>query len=195
MDNALVTIRCEKIGDHDQAVNARELHQFLEVGRDFNTWIKGRIDEYGFTEGQDYGVFPNSGENPQGGRPAIEYLVTLDMAKELAMVERTEKGRQVRRYFIACEKKLRQTDYYLAEMVRRDGARAMARLLKVAAKAGKKPLWLNRLLHYRNLGLTQEDTAVLMACSTTTIHRYETLLHDCGFGFTLAPAVREEVPL
>ncbi|EJU34700.1 antA/AntB antirepressor family protein [Capnocytophaga sp. CM59] len=90
--------------DGQRAVSARELHQFLEVGRDFSNWIKGRIEEYGFIENQDYEVFAQIGENSNGGRPSKEYALTLDMAKELSMVEKTEKGKQARRYFIEMEK-------------------------------------------------------------------------------------------
>ncbi|MDD9334082.1 MAG: antA/AntB antirepressor family protein, partial [Bartonella sp.] len=88
-------------------VNARELHAFLEVKRDFSNWIKDRINKYSFLKNQDYIVFANFGENLQGGRPSTEYHLTLDMAKELSMVEHNEKGRQARRYFIECEKKLK----------------------------------------------------------------------------------------
>lgn len=91
-----------------QVVSARELHKFLESRRDFPTWIKDRIEKYKFVENQDFEVFHNFGENPSGGRPLKEYALTLDMAKELAMVEGNEKGRQARRYFIECEKKLRE---------------------------------------------------------------------------------------
>jgi len=91
-----------------QTVNARELHAFLEVGKDFSTWIKDRIAQYGFAEGQDYvfTLLPNFGEKGQG-RPTKEYHLTLDMAKELAMVERNEKGKQARQYFIECERRAR----------------------------------------------------------------------------------------
>tara|TARA_R110000796_G_scaffold117736_1_gene230779 strand:- start:19753 stop:20526 length:774 start_codon:yes stop_codon:yes gene_type:complete len=100
-----------------QTVNARDLHQYLEVGKDFSTWVKNRISRYGFVEGADYVVFTNSGENPSGGRPATEYHVSLDMAKELAMVERNERGRQARRYFIDCERRLNASPVnYLAQM-------------------------------------------------------------------------------
>lgn len=88
-------------------VNARELHEFLGSKREFAAWIKERNKKYGFRQGEDFEVFPKSGENPQGGRPVIEYLLSLDMAKEIAMVENNEKGRQVRRYFIECEKRLK----------------------------------------------------------------------------------------
>lgn len=92
-----------------QLVNARDLHTFLEVGRDFSNWITGRIEEYGFVENQDFGIFAQIGEksNRGRGRPSKEYCLSLDMAKELAMVERNEKGRIIRRYFIECEKRLR----------------------------------------------------------------------------------------
>lgn len=93
----------------EQLVSARELHQFLEVGKDFTTWIKGRIEKYGFIENVDFTVissFPQNGG--KGGRPKEEYIIKIDMAKELAMVENNDKGRQARRYFIECEKKLKQ---------------------------------------------------------------------------------------
>ena len=95
-----------KITNGKQLVLSRELHQFLEVGRDFTSWIKKRIEKYKFVENEDYQVissFPQNGG--KGGRPKEEYLITLDMAKELSMVENNEKGRQARKYFIECEKK------------------------------------------------------------------------------------------
>lgn len=86
-----------------RAVNARDLHAFLESKRDFSNWIKDRIDKYDFIENQDYQVFNNSGENPKGGRPSIEYALSINMAKELSMIENNERGKQARKYFIACE--------------------------------------------------------------------------------------------
>ena len=74
------------------------------MGRDFSNWIKGRIDEYEFIVNQDYEVFAQIGENSNGGRPLKEYTLTLDMTKELSMVEKTEKGKQTCRYFIEMEK-------------------------------------------------------------------------------------------
>ena len=66
-----------------RAVSARELHLFLEVQSKFTDQIKGRIEEYGFIENQDYMVFAEIGENSNGGRSLKEYTLTLDMAKEL----------------------------------------------------------------------------------------------------------------
>ncbi|EFA5513699.1 TPA: antA/AntB antirepressor family protein [Escherichia coli] len=91
-------------------VNARDLHTFLDVGKRFASWIVERISEYGFVENQDIMIISQVREKIGRGRPAKDYHLTLDTAKELAMVERNEKGRQVRRYFIECEKRLRQQE-------------------------------------------------------------------------------------
>jgi phage anti-repressor protein len=99
-------------GQAVQLVDARLLHRFLEVGRDFTNWIKGHIGEYGFEADADYLLAKTGEQVPhQGGQRAVTrvvYLLTLDTAKELAMVERTPRGRLARRYFIECERQLRQ---------------------------------------------------------------------------------------
>jgi len=93
-------------GNSTRTVSARKLHEFLGVRRDFTTWIKNRLEQYGFAENLDYiRVLPKTGENSKG-RPSVDYYLTLDTAKELSMVERTERGREARRYFIECEKQL-----------------------------------------------------------------------------------------
>jgi len=101
----LITIKTE---DNKQVVSARELHNFLESKQEFANWIKQRIEKYGLIENQDFEVFDNFIKNPNGGRPLKEYALTLDCAKEIAMVEGNEKGKQARQYFIECEKKLKQ---------------------------------------------------------------------------------------
>lgn len=119
-------------GEQQQTVNARELHIFLECKIRFNDWIKKRIADYWFQEGIDFvrmelqagmkmsesgGAFggidsaqknvavESMGYSGFGQQGRIEYAITLDMAKELAMVERNEKGKQARQYFIACERR------------------------------------------------------------------------------------------
>ncbi|EKP9450296.1 antA/AntB antirepressor family protein, partial [Escherichia coli] len=91
--------------------NARDLHAFLGVKKVFAAWITNRISEYEFIENQDYILLSNLGKQTsgRGGHNRKDYHLTLDTAKELAMVERNEKGRQIRRYFIECEKKFRQS--------------------------------------------------------------------------------------
>lgn len=91
-----------------QVCSARTLHEFLQLGKDFSTWIKARIEQYDFVEGQDYVVFdsPKKRNQARGGdRRSKEYLLTIEMAKELSMVERNEKGKQARQYFLECERR------------------------------------------------------------------------------------------
>lgn len=108
----------------DGRVSARELHCELKVDTRFNDWIARRIEEYGFEEGIDFysewsktDVLKNEYLEPQGidGLDAKklsqmgyrkEYSITLGMAKELAMLEKNEVGRRVRKYFIKCEENL-----------------------------------------------------------------------------------------
>lgn len=99
-------VKVTKDEDDDQIVSARDLHEFLEVGKDFSTWIKDRISKYEFEEGIDFS--PLLGNTAKSmGRRRKEYMLKLDMAKELAMIENNPKGRMVRRYFISCEKILK----------------------------------------------------------------------------------------
>ena len=92
----------------EQLVDARELHTALNNKRQFSDWIKQRIEQYGFVENVDFATYSQICEKPQGGRPTIEYALTLDTAKEIAMVENNEQGRKIRRYFIEVEKKARE---------------------------------------------------------------------------------------
>ncbi|RZN58863.1 antA/AntB antirepressor family protein [Avibacterium paragallinarum] len=107
----LITIFNGLIADQTiQLCNARDLHSFLGVGFDFSNWIKNRISDYGFVQNEDYIIVTER----TNGRPRKEYHITLDMGKELAMVERNEKGRQVRKYFIECERRALQQPQQLA---------------------------------------------------------------------------------
>jgi phage anti-repressor protein len=99
-----------------QLVDARLLHGFLEVGKRFASWITERIEEYSFQENSDYIAISQKREIGTG-RGKIDYHLTLDMAKELAMVERNEKGRQARRYFIDMERRaLERKPYAFKEL-------------------------------------------------------------------------------
>lgn len=94
------------IGAEINSANAREIFQFLNSEQEYANWIKNRISHYDFIENQDYIIELVYTK----GRPRKEYYVTLDMAKELCMVENNEKGRQARRYFIECEKRLKNLE-------------------------------------------------------------------------------------
>lgn len=83
--------------DGRKAVNARELHQFLENKRQFADWIKQRIEQYGFVENKDFEVFHKSVNNSNGGRPTVEYALSIEMAKELSMVENRREGKNCKK--------------------------------------------------------------------------------------------------
>ena len=101
--NELVTIKKTVIGnDEVNAVDARELHEFMEIGTRFDVWIERRIKEYEFSINSDFCSFVIESS---GGRPSTEYYISIDMAKELAMVERNEKGKQARQYFVEIQNK------------------------------------------------------------------------------------------
>lgn len=96
--NELIKVTANESGE--QVVSARELHAFLEVSTPFKDWMP-RMLEYGFQQDIDFSTFLSEST---GGRPSKEYVLALDCAKEISMLQRTEKGKEARLYFIACEK-------------------------------------------------------------------------------------------
>ena len=102
--NQLIAISNNSIGDATiQTVNARELWEFMQSKRQFADWIKERIDLYGFVQDVDFIQFHKKVNGSV--KPLTEYHLSLDMAKELSMVERNKKGKQARQYFIECERR------------------------------------------------------------------------------------------
>ena len=96
---------------HVLAGSARQLHSFLEVGKVFGAWLQDRIGSFGFVEGQDSVIVeglsrPDLDASKSRPQATIECFLSIDMAKELSMVERNERGKQVRRYFIECERRM-----------------------------------------------------------------------------------------
>ena len=81
------------------AVSARELHERLGVKRDFSTWLQQYITKDDWRKDNDFSVFSLEGENPQGGRPAMDAALSIQMAEHIAMMTRTAKGREIREYF------------------------------------------------------------------------------------------------
>lgn len=100
--------------DDRPAVSARDLHEYLDVGSEYAHWFK-RMCEYGFTEGQDFSSFLTEST---GGRPAQDAILTLDMAKEICMLQRNEKGKQARLYFLQLEKDWNSPEKVMARALR-----------------------------------------------------------------------------
>ena len=107
MDNELIKLITNEEGK--QLVSARELHEFLEINTRFDKWFI-RMCEYGFSESNDFTRVAQKCPTPGGMQTIIDYAITIDMAKELSMIQRTDKGKQARQYFIECEKKLRESN-------------------------------------------------------------------------------------
>jgi phage anti-repressor protein len=158
-------------------VNARELHRFMDIGRVFPAWITGRIEYVGYEEDRDYvkGFFPVLEETPNGGRPRVEYYLTLDMAKELCMMERNEMGRLARKYFIKCEKE-----------VKKAGADAAA--LREAL-LNRVPEW-KQIARYKAKGLGNKDTALLCGIPESRVRQAIADMKACRvFADDPAPAL------
>ena len=102
-------------------VSGRDLHEFLEVSTKYADWFH-RMCEYGFSDGVDYFSFLRNRSDGLPGKPLTDHQLTIDMAKELCMIQRTEKGKQARQYFLQLER-----DWNSPEKV-------MARALKIADK-------------------------------------------------------------
>lgn len=90
--NELIKINSEN------KVDGRELHEFLQIGTAYKDWFP-RMVEYGFVEGVDF-CSKMSKTSPNGGRPSINHDLTIGMAKEICMIQRNERGKQARLYFI-----------------------------------------------------------------------------------------------
>lgn len=104
----LIAITEHRIGDENRAVSARALHRGLGIRRDFTSWFKAQVKRAKLIEGEDFVLLTQKGEQTgSGGHNRVDYLLTLDAAKHVAMMAGTTRGREVRRYFIAVEKAAR----------------------------------------------------------------------------------------
>ena len=170
-DRIPLTVTEQAIGPYSQqTVNARDLHAFLGVRRDFTSWIKNRIGQWGFVEGRDYICFeglssPISVSAKSRPQKTTEYALTLDIAKELSMIERTEKGRQARLYFIECERR-----YRLQEKERQASAQ----------KTDRTPEELSSLLHLYAASVKAHKSNGLNHFQAV-IGAWEVLLREFGF--------------
>ena len=103
-----------RVNEDTQMMSARELHESLKINSNFTTWFN-RMVEYGFTTGEDF--FPKM-EESTGGRPSIDYDISMDMAKQICMIQRTPEGKQVRQYLIDLEKAWNTPEQVMARALR-----------------------------------------------------------------------------
>lgn len=172
-------------------VNARDLHAALEVLTAFNKWILRRIEDFGFIKDEDFIVIDPLVKNGQpqktglsgwfGGENKIEYHITLDMAKELCMVERSDIGRAARRYFIEMEKEHRDAvpAWALEQWAAHQAQLRAAQDLALSISHALPPL--SEVLRLNALGLSKREVAKLLDCGETTVRRLVQRLGTAGF--------------
>lgn len=115
MQNEIIAINYES---GEPTVSARSLHEQLHIGTEFAKWFS-RMCEYGFTTGIDYSeVIVKNDENSKGGRPATDYEVSVDMAKQICMIQRTPEGKQCRQYLIDLEKAWNTPEQVMARAIK-----------------------------------------------------------------------------
>ena len=99
--------------NHEPVVSGRQLHEALDVKTKYADWFNRMID-YGFAENQDFLLLKNEQQTGRGGHNRVDHIIKLDMAKEIAMIQRTERGKQVRQYFIQVEKDFNSPEKIMA---------------------------------------------------------------------------------
>ncbi len=193
-------------GKTTQVINARDLHADLGIKKDFSHWIKAQIDRAGLIEGVEYAavlqnkcggvtfefppeaeeLFAFSGGNARKGRPAKEYVLTIDAAKQVAMSSHTSRGKDVRLYFIECERLLsidqqRQAnetaDRLATERVAAEAAQAARAKLEATKPAPQQ------------ITLTKDERLILQSCRESSVILAECLKHVqlCGGLFKAEP--------
>jgi anti-repressor protein len=184
--NLIPTLSGSLNGESQTLVNARELHQFLDVGTRFDKWIKNRISEYGFTQAIDFLECPNLANRGFWKTETNEFHLSLDMAKELCMVERSDKGRAARRYFIEMEKQAKSlggslTDNRTTAALQAEISRLGWQVQELQDEYCKTHPEALKLTRYYMAGLKQSEMALLLGTSRTTIRDRLRLLAAMGF--------------
>lgn len=109
--NELINVTLNE--NHEPIVSGRQLHEALGVKTKYADWFN-RMIEYGFTENQDFLLLKNEQQTGRGGHNKVDHVIKLDMAKEIAMIQRTDKGKEVRTYFIQVEKDFNSPEKIMA---------------------------------------------------------------------------------
>lgn len=161
--------------DGVQAVMGRDLHKFLGVSERYTQWF-GRMEEYGFTAGQDF--IRETGKST-GGRPSVNHIISLDMAKEISMIQRTDKGKQARQYFIECERLAREAHATSIENAKSVVAQmTRSEILQIALNAEEERL----ALEAKNKELTPKADAYDEFMDTTGKYNIGTVAKMFGRG-------------
>lgn len=182
-----------------QLINARELHDFLQSKQHFSDWIKKRISDYGFEENLDFiGVhkkmITEAGFFGSRQKEVKEYHITLDMAKELCMLERSEIGRQARRHFIKMEQHAialateMQAQMLAIPTFLRNNPDELARLITTAQTAflTANPQ-AKDFLRYREMGLSYREIGTLLGKTKDSVKWMAFKMRNLGFFSSTLP--------
>lgn len=162
--------------DGVQAVMGRDLHAFLESKEAYTRWIARHVEKYGFVAGQD---FMTKMSESTGGRPSEDHILTMDMAKELSMVQNNERGRQARQYFIECERLAREAHATSIENAKSVVAQmTRSEILQIALNAEEERL----ALEAKNKELTPKAEAYDDFMDTTGKYNIGTVAKMFGRG-------------
>lgn len=167
MENKMVAIQVNEQGE--QLVSARELHEFLEVVSKFNDWFK-RMCDYGFIENKDYIMVTRKKVTNNPKNPVAEfndYLMKISMAKEISMLQRNDKGKEAREYFIKCEEAWNSDDIILARAVKIQNKK----ILDYKEYIQKLENKVDRLVHYNKLYTATEIAKELGFKSATALNK------------------------
>lgn len=173
-------------------VSARELHEGLEIGTEFAKWFS-RMCEYGFADKMDYSeVIVKNDDNSKGGRPATDYQISVDMAKQICMIQRSEKGRQYRQYFLDLEKAWNTPEQIMARALRfaqqsMDNLKEHCQFLGVQVVEQQKVIEeLQPKASYYDMILQCKDliaTTVIAKDYGMSAKKFNVMLHDMGIQF------------
>lgn len=114
--NELIAVNYDESNDRP-TVLGRDLHKALEIGTEYVKWFD-RMCEYGFVENEDYSTFLTNRSDGKAGKPKTDHQLTIDMAKEICMIQRSEKGKQFRQYFIEVEKRWNDPEAIMARALK-----------------------------------------------------------------------------
>ena len=149
------------IGENNQQlVSARELHEFLESKERFSKWFDKMVD-YGFEEGVDY--TPYQMVHPSNLQEITDYVLKIDMAKEISMVSKLEKGKVARKYFIECEKRLKEV---ISKQLPQDYISALKALVEAEEQ---KALMQPQVEYYKKVLNPVEENGFIKLVTTTAI--------------------------
>lgn len=176
-------------------VSARDLHEGLEIGTRFNDWFP-RMAEYGFTEGKDFNLLKNEHVQIEGSREVrrevIDYNITVDMAKQICMIQRSEKGKQYREYFLSLEDAWNSPEQIMARALQfaqntMESLKNRCKFLggqiveqqKIIEELQPKASYYDMILQCKDL----IATTVIAKDYGMSAKKFNTMLHDMGVQF------------